>query len=521
MHTLDFFRKQPFRIFTCFILAAVIMVCGVGIKPITIHAAELTLGETISFEGASVPSGWYAGYGGSLSVSSDCAHTGNHSLKLSGRTEAWHSPAFNIYPTIKSNGAGRYRIGMWVRTNAVASTGKESRILIRGTKLNSFITLHNTNYFYAIMSPTTLTPNTWQYFSGTVDVLASDISSASGQFNLMLDLLNPVEGQNLYIDDVCIEKLNVRVQSVQFEQSTYHYSVNFNRIGVENYVYAHVYPEFADNQEVRYYSSNTDIATVNTLTGQIVTKKPGEVTITAYSVEDPNKKVTCKVMVQYQLYLYHYYDNGFSTRYPNDNVVYGINQNQAFVADIFDDLLDLRISGTVNYFASTADTCKGTVTSANLDSMCSHTPCCSDATHMHSKFYAAHHINSNTAASILWSGHRTIWEDDINRSFTMIYTNGSRDMMMLANKTTISENRSTLLHETAHLIGAPDHYHETDSKTGECKNKEYCSQCGDDPRPYACTMEASDFYTTSAFNGTDYFCSECVEDMRAHVREHH
>lgn len=361
----------------------------------------------------------------------------------------------------------------------------------------------------------------WQYLSGTVDVLASDISANTGIFTLALDYLGTANGQVLYIDDFCVEKLNVSVYSVQFEQSTYHYSVNFNR-DFENYVRAHVYPEIATNQEVRYYSSNTDIATVNTLTGRIVTKKPGEVTITAYSVEDPNKKVSCSVIVQYQLYLYHYYDNRFSTRYPNDNVVYGINQNQAFVADIFEDLLDLRISGTVNYFASTADTCKGTVTSANLDSMCSHEPCCSDAMHMWSYFCTARHRNSDIIASILWSGHRTVWGDNnINRSFVMGYSDGSKDMMMLSNETTINQNRSTLLHETAHVIGAPDHYHETDPDTGECKNKEYCSQCGKNKRPYACTMKDSNFYTTSAFNGTDYFCSKCVEDMHAHVTEHH
>ena len=103
----------------------------------------------------------------------------------------------------------------------------------------------------------------------------------------------------------------------------------------------------------------------------------------------------------------------------------------------------------------------------------------------------------------------------------MGYSDGSKDMMMLSNETTINQNRSTLLHETAHVIGAPDHYHETDPDTGECKNKEYCSQCGKNKRPYACTMKDSNFYTTSAFNGTDYFCSKCVEDMHAHVTEHH
>ncbi len=515
-----FLQKHRTKTFAC-VLALVLLLCGLGLHPLTARAEALSLGQTNSFESGTDMTGWYGAYGGYTTLSTDCAHTGSRSLKYSGRQQSWYTPAINLYETFQNNGAGRYRISMWVRTNIVNLSNPNIRMLIRSWEENSFITQQGSNYFYTLTSPVRMSAGDWQYLSGTVDVLASDISANTGIFTLALDYLGTANGQVLYIDDFCVEKLNVSVYSVQFEQSTYHYSVNFNR-DFENYVRAHVYPEIATNQEVRYYSSNTDIATVNTLTGRIVTKKPGEVTITAYSVEDPNKKVSCSVIVQYQLYLYHYYDNGFSTRYPNDNVVYGINQNQAFVADVFENLLDLRISGTVNYFASTADICKGTVTSANLDFICSHDPCCSDATYMHSNFYSAHHVSNNTSASILWSGHRTIWGlNNINRSFAMVYSDGSRDMMMLSNETTISQNRSTLLHETAHLIGAPDHYHETDPETGECKNKEYCSQCGDTKRPYACTMESQYFYTTSAFNGTDYFCSGCAEDMRAHVTDHH
>ena len=503
------------------VLALVLLLCGLGLHPLTARAVSLSLGQTNSFESGTDYVGWYGAYGGYTVLSKDCAHTGSRSLKYSGREESWYSPAINLYETFKENGAGRYRISMWVRTNAVYYYNPNIRMIIRGEGENSFITQEGPNYFYSLTAPISLSPGEWRYLTGTVDVEAGDIAAADGDFLLMLDYMEAVEDQLLYIDDFCIEKLNVRVHSVQFEQSTYYYSVNFDR-DFENYVQAHVYPKVADNPEVRYYSSNTDIATVHTSTGRIITRKPGEVTITAYSVEDPNKKVTCKVIVQYQLYLYHYYDNGFSTRYPNDNVVYGINQNQAFVADIFDDLLDLRISGTVNYFASTADTCKGTVTSANLDSMCSHDPCCSDAMHMCSNFCAARHRSGNTVASILWSGHRTEWGgNNTNRSFAIIYTDGSRDMMMLANETTISQNRGTLLHETAHVIGAPDHYHETDPNTNKCKNEKYCSQCSITPRPYACTMESQYFHTTSAFNGKDYFCSGCTEDMRAHVKEHH
>ncbi len=341
-----FLQKHRTKTFAC-VLALVLLLCGLGLHPLTARAEALSLGQTNSFESGTDMTGWYGAYGGYTTLSTDCAHTGSRSLKYSGRQQSWYTPAINLYETFQNNGAGRYRISMWVRTNIVNLSNPNIRMLIRGWEENSFITQQGSNYFYTLTSPVRMSAGDWQYLSGTVDVLASDISANTGIFTLALDYLGTANGQVLYIDDFCVEKLNVSVYSVQFEQSTYHYSVNFNR-DFENYVRAHVYPEIATNQEVRYYSSNTDIATVNTLTGRIVTKKPGEVTITAYSVEDPNKKVSCSVIVQYQLYLYHYYDNGFSTRYPNDNVVYGINQNQAFVADVFENLLDLRISGTVN-----------------------------------------------------------------------------------------------------------------------------------------------------------------------------
>ena len=81
--------------------------------PIIAESVILQLG-TESFEGSAIPDGWYAAYGGNLSLSADCAKTGTQSLKISNRYQAWHSPAINIYDTVSANGSGRYVIGFWV-----------------------------------------------------------------------------------------------------------------------------------------------------------------------------------------------------------------------------------------------------------------------------------------------------------------------------------------------------------------------------------------------------------------------
>ena len=53
-------------------------------------------------------SGWYAAYGGNISVTNEEYHSGNYSLKMTNRTKAWQSPALNLDRIFYEGGPGIY-----------------------------------------------------------------------------------------------------------------------------------------------------------------------------------------------------------------------------------------------------------------------------------------------------------------------------------------------------------------------------------------------------------------------------
>lgn len=165
-------------------------------------------GEISTFESDSVPPGWTAPYGGSISISNDVAHTGTRSLKMINRTEAWFSPALNIYSSLKKGGAGSYVISFWVYAETLPDGYSQGRLLLRGESadINSFIKKEGLNHYAVVSTLFTTSQKTWIKYSGTVDVLDSDITRANGKFDLCLDNLAGESGQNVYIDDLSIQK---------------------------------------------------------------------------------------------------------------------------------------------------------------------------------------------------------------------------------------------------------------------------------------------------------------------------
>lgn len=226
--------------------------------------------------------GWYAGYGGEIALSASVKRGGIRSLALYGRSKSWHSPAFNIYELVRNNGAGTYLISMCVRVDGLDSSNHKTRILVRGTGENSFITKHSTNYFCAASSTYQLTDNQWRLIQGTITVKDSDISSDFGQFNLMIDLLEPVQGQTVYIDDVLIRKDDPTSDEFTLGRSTLNLGLGKQyrlvAIGASN---------------PSYSSLNTDVATVSS-TGLITAVGPGTTTIV---VIDGDETLLCYVNV--------------------------------------------------------------------------------------------------------------------------------------------------------------------------------------------------------------------------------
>ena len=138
---------------------------------------------------------------------------------------------------------------------------------------------------------------------------------------------------------------------------------------------------------------------------------------------------------------------------------------------------------------------------------------------MYGIFHDSDDGTKNTQIRVLWSGHRTEWGENVNRSFYVKDDNdGSHIIMMLNNENTMALNGYVLLHETAHTIGAPDHYHEI-GDDGNCKNFDICSQCdGPNKRSSYCTMYRKQHYLGSKKN---FFCVDCRADMNAYLLQHH
>lgn len=149
-------------------------------------------------------SGWYAAYGGNISVTNEEYHSGNYSLKMTNRTKAWQSPALNLDRIFYEGGPGIYVFTVWVKVkNVNPYLRKYARSIVRGQELTSFIQKYDENYFGKIALVDTV-EDTWTCIQGWISVQSQDIHK--GTFSWMLDVIDPIEGQIVYIDDFDIFK---------------------------------------------------------------------------------------------------------------------------------------------------------------------------------------------------------------------------------------------------------------------------------------------------------------------------
>ncbi len=227
--------------------------------------------------------------------------------------------------------------------------------------------------------------------------------------------------------------------------------------------------------------------------------------------------------LNYRAYVNNYYDNGFL-------VYHGLSSTEAKslikehfenVSSVYFNLLGLNLlydssnNKKAVYYESPIDECKGTVTTSNINTLCTHSTPCTDRGNVITAFNPD--SGNNLTTNIYWTGHRikstaTNGTTDYNRScsyYTRIY---------MLNRT-LSNLSAVLLHEINHQYDAVDHYHELAdiNDSTSCKFKEICSDCGEKPRPSSCIMNSTSIDITSS----SAICNLCKSEILIHLENHH
>jgi len=165
-------------------------------------------------EGATPLAGWTEVAPATMTLDTAIKHSGSNSIKETGRTGTWYSPAYNIFDMIKANGAGNYTLKMWVypKDTDVAA----AQIIIRGdadvTKKASFMSVLNGQAY--ISGPAVKAPmNTWTQLTFDITVTAEDVAATTNKYNFCVDGI--ATGIDIYVDDfMVIDKAKVGAGTV-------------------------------------------------------------------------------------------------------------------------------------------------------------------------------------------------------------------------------------------------------------------------------------------------------------------
>ena len=227
-------------------------------------------------------------------------------------------------------------------------------------------------------------------------------------------------------------------------------------------------------------------------------------------------------IVNYAATVNNYYDKGYCVRYgENESTSRAeINNYNVAVAQVYLRLFGLLLySNGAQYYNSPIDQCKGTVSASNIDTLCSHAGVIhTDRNNVISSF-KSYCSGNNTTTNVLWSCHKI---KSIASNGNVNYNRScSTGFYLYILKITTGNSRTiysqgVLLHELNHQYGAKDHYHEEISP-GVCKFADACSTCGTNPRPASCIMNNS----RQDVNSPQIICNECIQDIIAHLDDHH
>ena len=223
--------------------------------------------------------------------------------------------------------------------------------------------------------------------------------------------------------------------------------------------------------------------------------------------------------------VYNYFDYGYSVYYNASNSASRITINGYMddIANRYYQLLGLTLLyDSASYYESPIDICKGTVTSSNISTLCSHSGIVHTERGNVISSFKNIFFGGNTTTNVLWSCHAitsTATNGDIN--YNRSCSSGDA-IIMIERSGSSNRNRNSkgvLMHELNHQYGAKDHYHELADKNdpNSCKFKSICSDCGDNPRPSTCIM----YQSRIDISNSNVICSACRNDMLSHLNDHH
>ena len=233
--------------------------------------------------------------------------------------------------------------------------------------------------------------------------------------------------------------------------------------------------------------------------------------------------------IQYSATIYNYYDKGYYVRYGETETTSAskINSYIDAVSKQYLMLLGLEIvAPTAKYYESAIDTCKATVNSSNINTLCSHTE--PHTILFNSTNSVSNHFNNNTSppgsdiiTKAYWSGHRIRTYPNIEE-YNRCYSSGASIYMLELSSSSVRDRDAMgiLMHELNHQYGAPDHYHEIldeGTPNERCRGGEFCYECGSNPRPTTCIMNKSRIDITDS----TVICAGCKADMYTHLDNHH
>lgn len=239
------------------------------------------------------------------------------------------------------------------------------------------------------------------------------------------------------------------------------------------------------------------------------------------------------VEIKYSFTTNHYYDQGYDVRFSgSSSATTLISGYQRISSNIYLDVFGLGITSTISGYTSIVDTCAGLpMTLAKTKLSCSHTPNHRNRTQIKDNLLSQVGQGTNVMGRYAWTGHV------LGSNSSAYFPNYAVVMAIGATTDSNYNNRPanvvryesiyTLVHETGHQLGAPDHYCYAEGNNA-CSGRD-CWRCRQGKNPPNCLMTYRyDDLEAKLNNGTiaERFCSQCRSTIHSmgflvHLNDHH